>query len=272
MHEERGGNAPKREGTGRRERARMTAAEITILLVSFRLGSSLLHLTQIFPVIWPGFPSWNQPPIRLWQFTVQNAITLKKIPRALQALFLKSWVWSRAWDAQAEVRLINLSPSVQFSSLVMSDSLRPHGLQHDWNWASLSITTPRACSNSSRLSQWCHPTISSSVVPVSSCLQSFPGSGSSLKNQFLSIRWPKDWSFRCSISPSNEYSGLIFFRIDCFDLTVQGTLKSLLQHHSSKASVLRRSDFFMVQLSHPYVTTGKIIALTRWSFVGKVMF
>ena len=87
----------------------------------------------------------------------------------------------------------------------------------------------------------------------------------------LQIRWPKYWSFRFSISPSNEYSGLISFRIDWFDLLVQGTLKSLLQHHSSKASVLQHSAFFIVQLSHPYMTTGKTIALTRQTFVGKVM-
>ena len=88
----------------------------------------------------------------------------------------------------------------------------------------------------------------------------------------LHIRWPKYWSFSFNISPSNEYSGLISFRIDWLDLlAIQGTLKNLLQHHSSKASVLWWSDFFMVQLSHPYVTTGKTIALTRWTFVGKVM-
>ena len=88
----------------------------------------------------------------------------------------------------------------------------------------------------------------------------------------LCIRWPKYWSFSFSISPSNEYSGLISFRMDWLDLlAVQGTLKSLLQHHSSKASILWRSAFFIVQLSHPYVTTGKTIALTRWTFVGKIM-
>ena len=88
----------------------------------------------------------------------------------------------------------------------------------------------------------------------------------------LCIRWPKYWSFSFSISPSNEYSGLISFRIHCFDLlAVQETLKSLLQHHSSKASILRYSAFFIVQLSHPYMITGKTIALTRWTFVGKVM-
>ena len=88
----------------------------------------------------------------------------------------------------------------------------------------------------------------------------------------LPIRWPNYWSFSFIISPSNEYSGLISFRIDWFDLlTVQGTLKSLLQHHSSKAPIFRHSAFFMVQLSHPYMTTGKTIALTRRTFVGKVL-
>ena len=88
----------------------------------------------------------------------------------------------------------------------------------------------------------------------------------------LRIRWPKYWSFSFNISPSNEHTGLISFRMDWLDLlAVQGTLKSLLQHHSSKASILQRSAFFIVQLSHPYMTTGKTIALTRWTFVGKVM-
>ena len=88
----------------------------------------------------------------------------------------------------------------------------------------------------------------------------------------LPIRWPKYWSFSFSITPSNEYSGLISFRMDWLDLlAVQGTLKSLLQHHTSKASILQCLAFFIVQLSHPYMTTGKTIALTRWTFVGKVM-
>ena len=88
----------------------------------------------------------------------------------------------------------------------------------------------------------------------------------------LCIRWPKNCSFNFSISPSKKYSGLIFFRTDWLDpLSVQGTLKSLLQHHSSKASILLRSAYFIVQLSHPYMTTGKTITLTRWTFVGKVM-
>ena len=100
----------------------------------------------------------------------------------------------------------------------------------------------------------------------------FPGIGVFSNKSVLCIRWPKYWSFSFSISPSNEYSGLISFRKDWLDLlAVQGTLKSLLQHHSSKASILPHSAFFMVQLSHLYVTTGKTIALTRWTFVGKIM-
>ena len=144
----------------------------------------------------------------------------------------------------------------------MSDSLWPHALQH----ARLPCPSlsPRVCSNSRPLSWWCHPTISSSVVPFFSRLQSFPDSGSFPVSQF--IRWPKYWSFSFSISPSNEYSGLISFRTDGLDLlAVQGTLKSLLQHHSSKASILQCSAFFIVQLSHLYMTTGKT------TFVGKVM-
>ena len=117
--------------------------------------------------------------------------------------------------------------------------------------ASLSITTPRACSNSCPSPQWCHPTISSSVIPFSSHLQFFPASGSFQISQFFH-QGAKYWSFSFIISPSNEYSGLISFRMDWLDLlAVQGTLKSLLQHYSSKASILQRSAFFVVQLSHP---------------------
>ena len=100
----------------------------------------------------------------------------------------------------------------------------------------------------------------------------FPSIGVFSNESVLRIRWPKYWSFSFSISLSNEYSGLISFRMDWLDrLAVQGTLKSLLQHHSSKASILLFSAFFIVQLSHPHTTTGKTIALTRWTFVGKVM-
>ena len=151
----------------------------------------------------------------------------------------------------------------------MSEYLRPHGLQ-DVRLPCQS-PTPRACSDSCPLSQWCHPTISSFVVPFPSHLQSFPESGS-LNEPVFCIRLPKYWSFSFSISPSSEFSGLISFRIGWFELlAVQGTSKSLLQHHSSKASIFWRSAFFMVQLSHPYMTTGKTITLTRQTFVNKVM-
>ena len=144
----------------------------------------------------------------------------------------------------------------------MSDSLQPHGLQHA-RLPCLSLSS-EVCSNSCPLSGWCHPTISSSVAPFSSCPQSFPALVSFPMNESaLHIRWPKYWSFSFSISPSNKHSGSIFFRTDWFDLlAVQGTLKSLLQHHRLKASIFFCSAFFMVQPSHPYMTTGKILALT----------
>ena len=114
---------------------------------------------------------------------------------------------------------------------------------------------------------------SSSVIPFSSHLQPFPASEVFFPNKsVLRIKWPKNWHFSFSISPSNEYSGLISFRMDWLDfLAVQEILKSLLQHQSSKASILWHSVFFIVQLSHPYMTTGKAIALIRWTFIGKVM-
>ena len=114
--------------------------------------------------------------------------------------------------------------------------------------------------------------MTSTVTPFSSCLQSFPSTRVFCSESVLFIRWPKYWNFSFSISPSIEYSGLISFRIDWLDfLAVQGTLKSLPQHYSSKASILWFLDFSIIQLSHPYMTTGKTIALTRWTFVGKVL-
>ena len=140
--------------------------------------------------------------------------------------------------------------SVQFNCSVMSDSLWPHGLQHAR--PPCPSPTPRAYSNSCPLSRWCHPTISSSVIPFSH-LQSFPALGSFPMSQFFASEY---WSFNLSISPSYEYSGLISFRTDWLDLlAVQGTLKSFLQYHSSKASIFQCSSFFMVQLSHSYMTT-----------------
>ena len=150
-----------------------------------------------------------------------------------------------------------------FSCWLMSDSLWPNGLQH--TRLPCPSLSPGVCLGSCPLSQWCHPTNSFSVTPFSSRLKVFSSESA------LCIRWPKYWSFSFSISPSNECAGLISFRIDWLDLlAVQGTLKSLLQHHSSKASILRHSAFFIVQLSHPYMTTGKTMALTRQAFVIKM--
>ena len=161
----------------------------------------------------------------------------------------------------------------QFSSVQLLSPVRlfatPWTAAHQ---ASLSITNSRSSlklmsiesvmpSNHLTL---CHPLL----LPPSI----FPRIRVFSNESILHIRWPKDWSFRFTISPSNEYSGLISFRMDWFDqIIVQGTLKSLLQHHSSKASILQHSAFLIVQLSHPYMTTGKTIALTRRTLVDKVM-
>ena len=153
------------------------------------------------------------------------------------------------------------------SGAQLCPTLRPHGLQH--TRLPCPSLPPGTCSNSCPFSQWCHPTISSSLPPSPPAFSLSRHQGL-FKKSVLHIRWPKYWSF--TVSPSNEYSGLISFRIDWLDLlAVQGTLKSHLQDYSSKASILQCSAFFMVQLSHPYMTTGKTIALTKWTFVGKVM-
>ena len=146
--------------------------------------------------------------------------------------------------------------SVQFSHSVTSNSLQPHEPQHAR--PPCPSPTPGVYSNSCPLSQWCHPAISSFVIPFSSCLQSCLASGSFPMSQLLVSGGQSIGSFSFNISPFNEHPGLISFRMDWLDLlAVQGMLKSLLQHHSSKASILRHSAFFTVQLSHPYMTTGK---------------
>ena len=164
--------------------------------------------------------------------------------------------------------LIVVLTLAQFSHSVVSDSLWPDGPQHAR--PPCPSSTAGLYLNSCPLSRWCHPTIlcqSLLLLPsIFSIIRVFSNESD------LRIRCPKYWSFSFSISPSNEHPGLISFRMDWLDLlAIQGTLKSLLQHHSSKASILQRSAFFTVQLSHPYMTTGKTIALTRWTFVGKVM-
>ena len=150
----------------------------------------------------------------------------------------------------------------------MSDSLGPHGLQH----AKLLCPPqfPGVCSNSCPPSQCCYLTSSSSATPLLTLPSIFPSIRIFSNESALHIRWPKYWSFSFSISPSNEYSGLTSYRINHL-LAVRGTLKSLLQHHNSKASIPQHSVFFMVQLSHLYMTTGKTIALTLQTFVDKVM-
>ena len=146
----------------------------------------------------------------------------------------------------------------------MSDSLQPHELQH--TRPPCPSPTPGVYSNSCPSNHLilCHPIL---LLP-----SIFPRIRVFSNESALRMRWPKYWSFSFNISPSNEHSGLISFKRDWLDLlAVQGTLKNLLQHHSSKASVLLYSAFFLVQLSHPYMTIGKTVDLTRWAFVGKVM-
>ena len=134
--------------------------------------------------------------------------------------------------------------------------------------ASLSITNSRSPPKPMSVTPSNHLILCRPLLLLPSI---FPSVRVFLNESALRIRWPKYWSFSFNISPSNEHPGLISFRMDCLDLlAVQGTLKSLLQHHSSKASIPRHSAFFIVQLSHPYMTTGKTIALTRWTVIGKV--
>ena len=157
--------------------------------------------------------------------------------------------------------LLPISSTCVTTSTSVSNSLRPHESQHARppchrqvleSTQTMSIETVMPSS----YLILCHPLLFLPSI--------FPSIRVFSNESLLRIRWPKDWSFSFSISPSNEYSGLTSFRIDWLDLlAVQGTLKSLLQHHSSKASILRCSAFFIVQLSHPYMTTGKTIALTR---------
>ena len=174
------------------------------------------------------------------------------------------WSLSPSLDSWLSVTVLRSQyhSQYQFSCSVVSNSLWPHGLQHAR--PPCPSPTPGACSNSCPSCRWCHPIISSFVFPFYSCLQSFPSSGSFPVSHFFTTSGQ-------SIGVSASASVLPMTIQDWFRLGVQGTLKSLLQHHSSKASILWHSAFFTIQLSHPYMTTGKTIALTRWTFVGKVI-
>ena len=164
----------------------------------------------------------------------------------------------------------SLSSSVQFNSVAQScpilwdpwTAARQASQSTIISWSLLKLTSIESVIISNHLIL-CHPLLRLPSI--------FPSSRVFSSESVLCIRWPKYWSFNFSLSPFDEYSGLFSFRIDWFDLTIQGTLKTLLQHHSSKASILQCSAFFIFQLSHPYMTTGKTIALTRWTFVGKIM-
>ena len=177
------------------------------------------------------------------------------------------------WSQESLWKLLSCSedhrPKRQFGRSVVSDSATPCLAARQ---ASLSITNSQSLLKLMSIESvmpsnhliLCHPLLLLPSVVLSIRVSS--------NESVLCIRWPKYWSFSFSISPSDEYSGLISFRIDWLDLlAVQPSLKSVLQHHSSKASILRHSVFFIVQLSNPYITTGKTIALTKWTFVGKVM-
>ena len=167
------------------------------------------------------------------------------------------------------VNILNFS-SVQFSCSLVSNSLQPHGLQHPR--VPFPSPTPRAYSNSCPSHWWCHPTISSSVVPFSSHLQSFLPLGSFPLSQFFTSGGQSiGASASASVLPMNIHDWFSLELTGWISLQSKGTLKSLSQYHSSKSSILWHSAFFMVQLSYPYMTTGKTIALTRWTFVGKVM-
>ena len=188
------------------------------------------------------------------------------------AFLLTTWVILWKPFLSSKVGVESFSPPYLLPSSVQSLS-RGQLFVNPWTAArqtSLSITNSQSLLTLMSIESvmpsnhliLCHPLLLPSIFPS---IRVFPN------ESILHIRWPKYWSFSFSISPSNEYSGLIFFRIDWFDLlAVQGTLKSLLQHHSSKVSILRLSAFFIVQLSHPYMTTGKMMPLTRRAFVDKI--
>ena len=175
------------------------------------------------------------------------------IPGILQARTLSNaWKWKVKGKSLSHIRLF-VTPWT---------AARQASLSITFSWSLLTLTSIELVMPSNHFIL-CHPLLMPSIFPNIKVFSN---------ESVLRIRWPKYWSFSFNISPSSEYSGLISFRINWFDLlAVQGTLKSVLQHHSSKASILWCSAFFTVQLSHSYMTNGKTTALTRWNFVGKIM-
>ena len=207
---------------------------------------------------------WSRLTISIW-FSIQEhscyKLREKLIAWNLECIVETTWETEAAYFTFYVVELL-------FSCSVVSYSATPWTAVHQAllsfiSWSLLKLMSIESVMPSNHLIL-CHPLL---LLP-----SVFPSIRIFSNESALHIRWPKCWSFCFSISPSSEYSGLISFRINWFDLlSVQGTLKSLFQHHSSKASILWPSAFFMVQLSHPYMTTGETIALTRRTFVGKMM-
>ena len=190
-------------------------------------------------------------------------------------LGISDFVWRNCWRWRGRTSTRNTNPQVtiiyQLSSVPQSCPTLCDPMDCSTPGLPVHHQLPESETQVSWLTQWCHPTMSSSVGPFSSRLHLSQHQGV-FHELDLCIRWPKYWSFSFNISPSSEYVGLISFGMDWLDLlAVQGTLKSLLQHHSSKASIFQCSALFIVQISHPYMTTGKTITLTTWTLVGKVM-
>ena len=216
-------------------------------LISCELVMLSIHLILCYPLLLPS----NFPSIRVFSNELSISIRCQSI------------------GASASATDIPMNQyQYQFSLSVVSDSLWPHELQ--FARPPCPSPTPGVYLNSCSLSQWCHLTIL--CRPLLLLPWILPNISVFSNESALRIRWPKYWSFSFNIRLSNEHPGMISFRMDWLNLlAVQGTLKSLLQHHSSKASTLQCSAFLIVQISNPYMTTGKTIALTRWTFVDKVM-
>jgi len=232
---------------------------ISFLLLTKSLTVSLIgtpHIVANYPHFTTLVQPDSSPKNPLWRWRVEQ--------------FTEFYESLRELVSSGPRTLLQFS-SVQSSRSVVSDFLWPHEPQHAR--PPCPSPTPGVHPNSCPLSRWCHTTVYLILCHPLLLLPSvFPSIRIFSNESALRMRWPKYWSFSFNFSPSNEHPGLISFKMDWLDLfAVQGTLKSLLQHHSSKVSILRLSAFFIVQLSHPYVTIGRTIALTRRTFVDKVM-